>query len=201
MVEGLRASRPLLKFQRILPLAAVLFVSVSALRYYVAAPRFIRTPRGTIFSVSAPQTRPAIVATAVNLPASIFALPIELAVFRGAGFRDSPYYEAFRTVEFSLLGILFWFYAGRALDDWIAWRQLRSGSRWRLSDCLVAALIAGEATMLGVLFTVGFKWERAELWYLASSISWALVGYWAFLFRVFQFRAYPRVKTRNTLTS
>jgi hypothetical protein len=76
----------------------------------------------------------------------------------------------------------------------VAWRQLRSGSRWRLSDCLVAALIAIESSLLAVLFAVGFTWARAELWYLASSIGWALLGYWAFLFRIMQLRAYPRAK-------
>jgi hypothetical protein len=192
MVEGLRISRPVIKFRRVLPLAAVLFVAVSALRFYAAAPRFIRAPRGAIFSVSGRQTRPAIVSTAVNLPVFIVALPLELAIFRGGGFSSNPYYEPFRAIEFSLLGIFFWFHSGRAIDDWLIWRQLRSGSRWRLSDCLVALMIAVEATMLVVLFAIGFKWERAELWYLASSISWALLGYWALFFRIAQIRAYPR---------
>jgi hypothetical protein len=195
MVEGLRTSRPYVKFRRILPLAAVLFVAISTLRFMVASPRTIRTPRG-IFSLSARQTRPEIVATAVNLPAFVFAMPLELAIL-GEVPRRSAYYEPFRLVEFSVIGILFWFYSGRAIDDWIAWRQLRSGSRWRLSDCLVAALTALEATLLGVVFAIGFKWERAELWYLASSVAWAILGYWAFLFRIVQFRAYPRVKTRS----
>jgi hypothetical protein len=192
MIEGLRTRRPLVKFRRILPIAAVLFVAISALRFYVASPKFIRTPRGAIFSVSGQHTRPAIVSTAVNLPAFIVALPIELIIFRGQGFRSNRYYEPFRAIEFSLLGVLFWFYSGRAIDDWLAWRQLRSGSRWRLSDCLVGLVIAVEASMLAVLFFIGFKWERAEVWYLASSISWAALGYWAFFFRIAQFRAYPR---------
>jgi hypothetical protein len=191
MVEGLRTRRPLFKFRRILPLAAVLFVGISALRFYAAAPRFIRTPRGAILSVSGQPTRPAIVSTAVNLPAFILALPIELAVF-GVDPRRNPSYEPFRMIEFSLLGSMFWFYSGRALDDWLAWRQLRSGARWRLSDCLVALIIAVEATMLTVLFIVGFKWDRTEIWYLTSAVSWTLLGYWGFFFRIAQFRAYPR---------
>jgi len=116
-------------------------------------------------------------------------------VFRGE-LRNHPYYEAFRTIEFTVLGVIFWFCAGRAIDDWIVWRQLRSGSRWRLSDCLISAITALEATMLTVLFAVGFKWARTEIWYLASSVVWALLGYAALLFRIAQLRAYPRVTSR-----
>jgi hypothetical protein len=195
MVEGLKSRRPLVKFCRILPVAAVLFVALSNLRYYSAAPRIFRTPRGAVFSLDGRRTRPAVVSTAINLPAFLIALPLELAIFRGDP-RSTPYYEPFRTVEFSLLGMFFWFFAGRAIDDWIAWRALRSGSRWRLGDCVIAGLIALESTMLAVLFAIGFKWARAELWYLASSVFWALLGYWAFIFRIVQFRAYPRIKTR-----
>lgn len=195
MVEGLRSRRPLVKFRRILPVAAVLFVALSTLRYYAAAPRLFRTPGGSIVSVDGHRTRPAVVSTAINLPAFLAALPLELAIFRGEP-RSTPYYEPFRTFEFSLLGIFFWFFAGRTIDDWIAWRALRSGSRWRLSDCVIAGLIALESTMLAVLFAIGFRWARAELWYLASSMAWALLGYWAFIFRMVQFRAYPRIKTR-----
>ena len=196
MVQGLRTSRPLVKFRRILPLAALLFVAVAAYRYFAAGPRLIHTPSGPIFSMSARETRPAVVATAVNLPASIIALPLELVVF-GSDPGRSRYYEPFRVIEFSLVGLIFWFYFGRAVDDWIVWRKLRSGSRWRLSDCLMAALIAVEASILCVLFAVFFKWERGEeIWYLASAVAWTFLGYWAFLFRVVQFRAYPKVKTQ-----
>lgn len=190
MVEGLRSNRPVIKFRRLLPAAAVLFIALTTWLYVVAAPNMVRSPRGALLSLPS-HTRPAVIATAVNLPAFVIALPLELAVF-GSNARNKPYYEPFRTVEFSLLGVIFWFFAGRALDDWIAWRQLRSGSRWRLSDCLLAALVAIECTMLTVLFAIGFKWERAELWYLASSLTWAAVGYWAFIFRVVQFRTYPK---------
>jgi hypothetical protein len=192
MVEGLRSSRPLVKFRRVLPVAAVLFVAITTARYFSAPPRVFRIPGGAILS-NGHRTRPAVVSTAINLPAFLLALPLELAIFRGDP-RRNAYYEPFRTIEFALLGIFFWFSAGRALDDWVAWRQLRSGSRWRLSDCLVAALIAIESSLLAVLFAVGFTWARAELWYLASSIGWALLGYWAFLFRIMQLRAYPRAK-------
>jgi len=196
MVEGLRSGRPLVKFRRVLPVAAVLFVALSTFRYFSSAPRILRTPGGTILSLNGRHTRPAVVSTAINLPAFLIALPLELAVFRGDP-RSNSYYEAFRTIEFSLLGIIFWFCAGRAIDDWISWRQLRSGSRWRLIDCLIAGLIAVESSMLAVLFAVGFTWARAELWYLASSVSWALLGYSAFVFRLVQFRAYPRAKMRE----
>lgn len=195
MVEGLRSRRPLVKFRRILPVAAVLFVALSTLRYSSAGPRIFRTPGGSMFSINGRRTRPAVVSTAINLPAFVIALPLELAIFRGDP-RSNPYYELFRTIEFSLLGIIFWFCGGRAIDDWIGWRELRSGSRWRLSDCLVAGLIAVESTMLAVLFAIGFRWARAELWYLASSVAWALLGYWSFIFRIVQFRAYPRIRTR-----
>ena len=194
MVEGLRSRRPLVKFRRVLPVAAVLFVAITTARYFSAAPRVLRLPGGAILS-NGHRTPPAVVSTAINLPAFFFALPLELAMFRGDP-RKSAYYEPFRTIEFSLLGIIFWFSAGRAIDDWIAWRQLRSGSRWRLIDCFIAGLIAIESSLLAVLFAVGFNWARAELWYLASSIGWALLGYWAFFFRIVQLRAYPRAKMR-----
>lgn len=195
MVEGLRSRRPIVKFCRILPVAAVLFVALSTLRYYSAAPRLLPTPGGPLFSINGRRTRPAVVSTAINLPAFAVALPLELAIFHGEP-RSTPYYEPFRTIEFSLLGIFFWFSAGRAIDDWVGWRELRSGSRWRLGDCLIAALVALESSMLAVLFAIGFRWAPAELWYLASSVAWALLGYWAFIFRIVQFRAYPRIKTR-----
>ncbi len=194
MVEGLRSSHQLIKFRRVLPAAAVLFVALSTWLYVAAAPRTVYAPPDLAFSDST-HTRPAVISTAVNLPAFVIALPLELAVL-GPHARAHRYYEPFRTVEFSLLGIIFWFFAGRAIDDWIGWRQIRSGSRWRLSDCLLAGLIAVESTMLAVLFAVGFKWAREELWYLSSSVAWALLGYWAFIFRVVQFHSYPKVKSR-----
>lgn len=195
MVEGLRSSRPLVRFRRILPLFAVLFVALSTWRFYTSTPRAVRTPAGDVLSLTGTRPRPAVVATALNLPAFLLALPLELIVFRGE-LGNHPYYEDFRTIEFTVLGVIFWFCAGRAIDDWIVWRQLRSGSRWRMSDCLISAITALEATMLTVLFAVGFKWARTEIWYLASSVLWALLGYSALLFRIAQLRAYPRVTDR-----
>ncbi|MGH9568316.1 MAG: hypothetical protein ACRD4F_01665, partial [Candidatus Angelobacter sp.] len=99
-------------------------------------------------------------------------------------------------VEFSVLGIVFWFFAGRFLDDLIAWRSLRSGSRWRLSDCLMAAIIALEATLVLGVFLLEPRYTP-DVWFLASGLAWALLGYWALIFRIVQFRAYPHIAQRN----
>jgi hypothetical protein len=195
MVQGLRSGRQGIKFRLVLPAAAVLFVALSTWLYAAAGPHMVYSPPDVLYSAST-HTRPAVIATAVNLPAFVIALPLELAML-GSHAKSHRYYEPFRTVEFSFLGMIFWFVAGRAIDDWIGWSQIRSGSRWRLSDCLFAALIAVESTMLAVLFAVGFRWAREELWYFTSSVAWALFGYWAFIFRVVQFNSYPKVKSRE----
>jgi len=196
MVQGLRTSVSPVKFRHIMPLAALLFVAFSTLFFYMARPRTILTPRGTFISVTGGRTRPTVVATAVNLPALVIAVPLELAVFTGQPAMH-PYHQPFRLLEFTSLGILFWFIMGRAMDDWIVWRQLRSGSRWRLMDCLIAALIALEASALAVQFSVRLKWDPEQLWYLAGAIGWAILGYSALVFRIAQLRAYPRAHGRT----
>lgn len=190
MAEGLRTGRPVVKFCRALPVAALLFVAASTYRYYRAAPRMMRLPPG-IEIEGRMGTPPATVATAVNLPAGILAAPFEMFLPR------SPYREAYRIVEFSLLGVIFWFAMGRFIDDAIAWRTLRSGSRWRLSDCLMAALIAVEATLVLIVFTLERGRDVTDLWILAAATGWGLLGYAALIFRVMQFRAYPRAKQRR----
>lgn len=184
MVEGLKTGRPIVKFCRALPVAALLFVAASTYRYYRAAPQIVHLSRG-IDIEGRVGTPPAIVATAVNLPAGILAAPLEIFL------TSSPYREAYRILTFSLLGVIFWFAIGRFIDDAIAWRTLRSGSRWRLSDCLMAGLIAGEATVLLVFFALKPGHGIAGLWLLAAATGWALLGYAALIFRVAQFRAYP----------
>jgi len=185
MVEGLKTGRPIVKFCRALPLAALLFVAASSYRYYRAAPQMVHLPRGVDIEGRI-GTPPVTVATAVNLPAGILAAPLESLL------PHSPYHELYRTVEFSLLGVIFWFSIGRFIDDVIAWRTLRSGSRWRLSDCLIAGLIAGEATVLLIFFALEPGRGISDFWLLASATGWALLGYSALMFRIAQFRAYPR---------
>jgi hypothetical protein len=187
MAEGLKTGRPLVKFCRALPVAALLFVAASTYRYYRSAPQLVRLPQGVEVE-GRMGTPPATVATAVNLPAGILAAPFDMFLPR------SPYREAYRIVEFSLLGVVFWFAIGRFIDDAIAWRTLRSGSRWRLSDCLMAALIAAEATFLLAFFVLEPGRGVTDLWLLAAATFWALMGYSALLFRIAQYRAYPRVK-------
>ena len=185
MVEGLKTGRPIVKFCRALPVAALLFVAASTYRYYRAAPQMMHLPRGVDIEGRV-GTPPATVAVAVNLPAGILAAPFELSLPRSA------YHEVFRIVEFSLFGVIFWFVIGRFIDDAIAWRTLRSGSRWRLSDCLMAGLIAGEATVLLIFFALEPGRGISDLWLLAAATGWALLGYSALIFRIAQFRAYPR---------
>jgi hypothetical protein len=196
MVQGLRTRLLPIKFSHIMPVAALLFVAFSTLFFHMARPRTILTPRGTFISLSGGRTRPSVIATAVNLPALVIAVPLELAIFPGQP-GTQPYHEPFRLLEFTCLGILFWFIIGRAMDDWIVWRQLRSGSRWRLMDCIIAALIALEASALAVQFSARFKWDQDQLWYLAGAIGWALLGYSAFVFRIAQLRAYPRARGKT----
>jgi hypothetical protein len=171
-----------------LPLAALLFVTVSTYRYIA----FPSTPRsGPFIADPNPHTRPLTIAQAVNLPAFALTLPLELAVF-GPRRDNSPSDQAFSIVEFAVIGILFWFFIGRFLDDFIAWRLLRSGSRWRLLDCLVAAFIAVESTLLLAVFTFLPLRDFQDSWLVSASIVWAAAGYFAFAFRIVQFRAYPR---------
>lgn len=189
MVEGLKTGRPIVKFCRALPVAALLFVVASTYRYYHAAPRMMHLPQGVDIEGRV-GTPPTTVAAAVNLPAGILAAPLEFFL------PSSPYREVYRVVEFSLLGVIFWFAIGRFIDDAIAWRTFRSGSRWRLSDCLMAGLIAGEATVLLIFFALEPARGISGLWFLAAATGWALLGYSALFFRIAQFRAYPRANFR-----
>jgi hypothetical protein len=195
MVQGLRVIRPVVKLRHILPVAAVLFVAFSTLFFYMARPRTFLTPRGTFISITGGRTAPTVIATAINLPALVLAVPLEVAIFNDQP--GNPYHEPFRLLEFTCLGIFFWSIVGRAIDDWIVWRRLRSGSRWRLSDCLIAGLIALEASALSVQFSARFKWGQAEIWYLAGAIGWAILGYSVLIFRIAQLRAYPRAGDRS----
>lgn len=190
MVEGLRSGRPLVKFRRVLPVAALLLVTVATYRYYRIPPRAIGFPAGPPLVVR-PGPSPSAIAVAVNLPAGIFALPLEFT-FLGNSPRQLRLFDAVRIVEFSVIGIVFWFFIGRFLDDLIAWRSLRSGSRWRLSDCAIAALIAAEATLVLAVFVTEPRFER-DASFLISGLFWAILGYSALIFRIAQFRAYPRV--------
>jgi hypothetical protein len=186
--EGLKSGRPAIKLRRVLPLAALLFVTVTTYRY-IAFPMQQRNPSHLLAMRS--RTRPLTVAQAVNLPAFALTLPLELALF-GPRRDNSAGAQAFSIVEFAVLGIVFWFFVGRFLDDLIIWRRLRSGSRWRLLDCLVAAFIAVEATLLLAVFTFTPLRDFQDIWLIAASIIWAIVGYFAFTFRIVQFRSYPR---------
>lgn len=193
MVEGLKAARPLVKFRRVLPVAALLFVTASTYRYYHTPTQLLRL-RGVEVEARA-GTPPSIVATAVNLPAGVLALPIETAL--GIDSLRSTYYEVFRVAGFSLFGVIFWFAAGRFIDDVIAWQSVRSGSRWRLSDCMMAALIAAEGTLVLIAFTMERSRGGSDLWLVVAATCWALLGYSALLFRIVQFRAYPRSRNRR----
>ncbi len=188
MGQGLKSGRPAIKLRRILPLAALLFVTVTTYRYIA----FPRPPHNGPFAVRAnPRMRPLTVAQAVNLPAFALTLPLELALF-GPKRDNSAAAQAFSIVEFAVLGIIFWFFVGRFLDDFITWRRLRSGSRWRLLDCLVSAFIAVEATLLLAVFTFIPLRDFQDMWLISASIGWAAVGYFAFTFRLVQLRSYPR---------
>lgn|GEM_PF-4658320 len=188
MSEGLKSGRPAIKLRRILPLAALLFVTLTTYRY-IAFPRPQRNSSNVL--AMRPRPRPLTVAQAVNLPAFAFTLPLELALF-GPRRDNSAAAQAFSIVEFAVLGIIFWFFVGRFLDDFIIWRRLRSGSRWRLIDCLVAAFIAVEATLLLAVFTFIPLRDFQERWLISASLVWAIIGYFAFTFRIVQFRSYPR---------
>ncbi len=196
MVAGLSKGRVLVKFRRMLPIAALLFVTVSTYRYYQGAPRLLRSPAGRLVIAPSPRPRPMVVAQAVNLPAFILVLPLELAIF-GSEPIQTQFFDAVRVIEFSVLGMIFWFYAGRFLDDAIAWRKLRSGSRWRLMDCIMAGLIAAESTLIFVVFLLEPK-MGPDNWILAGAIFWGILGYSAFLFRIAQFRAYPRMRAAES---
>jgi hypothetical protein len=186
--QGLKSGRSAIRFRRLLPLAALLFVTAFTYRY-IAFPRL--TPNGRFSMRTNPRTRPLTITQAVNLPAFALTLPLELALF-GPKRDNSAGARAFSIVEFAVLGIIFWFFVGRFVDDFIAWRRLRSGSRWRLLDCLVAAFIAVESTLLLAVFTFIPLRDFQDMWLISSSIVWAGIGYFAFTFRVLQFRAYPR---------
>ena len=54
-----------------------------------------------------------------------------------------------------------------------------------------------EASALAVQFSARFKWDQAQLWYLAGAIGWALLGYAAFVFHIAQLRAYPRARGKT----
>jgi hypothetical protein len=194
--KGLKSGRTGIKFRRILPLAALLFVTVTTYRYIA----FPQAPRNGGFALRAnPHARPLTIAQAVNLPAFALTLPIELALF-GPRRDNSAGAQAFSIVEFSVLGIIFWFFAGRFLDDFTTWRRLRSGSRWRLLDCLVAAFIAVESTLLLAVFTFIPLRDFQDMWLISGAIGWAALGYFAFTFRVMQFRAYPREDRSDRLS-
>jgi hypothetical protein len=196
MVAGLSKGRVAIKFRRMLPIAALLFVTISTYRFYQGVPRLLRSPGGRIVIGPSVRPRPMVVAQAVNLPAFILVLPLELAIFGSEPIR-TQFFDAVRVIEFSVLGMLFWFYIGRFVDDAIAWRKLRSGSRWRLMDCVMAGLIAAEATLIFVVFLLEPKMGPDE-WILAGAIFWGIVGYSAFFFRIAQFRAYPRMRAAET---
>ncbi len=193
MVEGLRQGRPLVKFRRVLPVAALLLVTIATYRYYRIPPRAIGFPAGPPLVVR-PGTSPSVVAVAVNLPAGIFALPLEF-MFLGNSPKQLRLFDAFRIIEFSVIGIVFWFFIGRFLDDLIAWNSLRSGSRWRLSDCVIAVLIAAEATLVLAFLANEPRFDR-DISFLVSGVFWAVLGYAALIFRILQFRAYPRMSKR-----
>lgn len=172
-------------------MAALLLVTASCYRYYHALPAALR---GTAVSSSASMSvHPMTVAQAVNLPAAVVALPLEVAIV-GTRPRTIPVLEFVRIMEFSLIGMFFWFFMGRFVDDAIEWKQLRSGSRWRLSDCIVAALTAANSTLGVIAFATGQGRGRAGLWLLLSSGLWALLGFSALVFRIMQIRAYPRTQ-------
>lgn len=188
MGQGLKSGRSAIKLRRMLPLAALLFVTVTTYRYMA----FPRTPHnGPITLRANTRTRPLTVVQAVNLPAFALTLPLELALF-GPRRDNSAGAQAFSIVEFAVLGIFFWFFVGRFFDDLLTWRRLRSGARWRLLDCLVSVFIAVEATLLLAVFTFAPLRDFQDMWLISASIGWAALGYFAFTFRIMQFRAYPR---------
>lgn len=198
MVEGLRVERPLIKFRLVLPMAALLLVAASCYRYYRSAPAVVQGPGGALFSVGEIRIHPMIIAQAINLPAAVVALPLEVAIL-GTRPRSMPMLEFVRIMEFSVIGIFFWFFMGRFVDDAVAWRQLRSGSRWRLSDCVVAALTSTNSMVGIIAFSMGQGRGRAGIWLLFSSVLWCLLGLSALGFRIMQIRAYPRMKAPHTL--
>lgn len=197
MVEGLRVERPLIKFRLVLPIAALLLVAASCYRYYRGVPA--AAGRGQpVFTLDDLRIQPMIVAQAINLPAAVVALPLEVAIL-GTRPRSMPVLEFVRIMEFSVIGIFFWFFMGRFVDDAIAWKQLRSGSRWRLSDCVVAAVTATNSMVGIIAFSMGQGRGRAGIWLLFSSVLWCLLGLSALGFRIMQIRAYPRMKAPQTL--
>jgi hypothetical protein len=124
------------------------------------------------------------VATSINLPAMLVAIPIEEMVVR-----LQPN-EGKRTIvcilASGLSGVFYWFYAGQFLDDLLQMMRTRLYPDFHRS-ALVFAIVS---LLVCFLSLEGTHWpqSRNERWYFWGGTGWTLVASSALIFRLLQLK-------------
>ena len=124
-------------------------------------------------------------AQAINFPAVVIVLPIEVATRNDAiGF--GPIATLWRVASFSLLGIYAWFLAGRAVDSVLAMicggeAILPKAHDWVFSVCAALPGVLG----LGLGLSAGADLSES-VWYGVFGLWWLLTGVGALSFYIYQ---------------
>ena len=127
-------------------------------------------------------------AQAINFPAAVIVLPIEVAATRNDAIGFGPIATLWRVSSFSLLGIYTWFLAGRAVDSVLAMicggeAILPNAVDWVFSVCAALSAILG----LGLGLSTGGELSES-VWYGVFGLWWLLAGVGALSFYIYQWR-------------
>jgi hypothetical protein len=82
-------------------------------------------------------------ATGVNFPATLIVQPILLLKWEYSNDQHDWLHDTlWRSVGFTIVGVLVWFFVGRLFDDMIEWHRARAWPARHISDLLFAIVTA-----------------------------------------------------------
>jgi hypothetical protein len=132
----------------------------------------------------------------INLPAAVFELPLMIKQNWPSPTWDS---QTLRAVTWPILGLVFWWMAGRGADALIASRERRLFPRMGWVETVVGSLImaSGGATVIAVEFFSGA--DRSELQLLAGVAGmWTILGGLTVAARIAQWRIRKKLRAIST---
>jgi hypothetical protein len=179
-----------------LSVAFVLIPLYRCLPYYRlrdAEGRELRGTEGSPFDVCIGNSD--VFAMELNLPAALVVLPtLSLKWDYSNDQHDWFHDQAWRSVGFTIVGVVVWFFVGRALDDLIEWR--RAGA---LPGSNIPDLIFAVVTVVYMTFAVvtalymtlvstqpGRSQGLGNAWLFVIWLFWVLIGYLSLAMRIVQ---------------
>jgi hypothetical protein len=132
------------------------------------------------------------VVTALNIPVEFVQVPYAMVSPNKSEWRP-PGMDLFvwRAITYPVVGMLFWWIAGRGADALAAARQKRLTPRIHWIEMIVGILLLAMGVLVILAFTLGGgpqHTDSKDLLFLAMAILWAFLGSLSLSGRIVQWR-------------